>query len=30
MVLIKYLRQQLYMSLALEIKKKNISEWQNA
>jgi len=30
MVLIKSLQQQLYMSFALEINKKNISEWQNA
>lgn len=30
MVLIKSLQQQLYMSLGLEINKKDISEWQNA
>lgn len=30
MVLIKSLQQQLYMSLALEINKKDISEWQNS
>lgn len=30
MFLIKSLQQQLYMSLALEINKKDISEWQNA